>query len=82
MRSTQILGEIRSRANIVFKLRENREWCHALLTHPSSETVIQKSEAIGLLPLLPSSERVTDSDVHRAQGPCGLPKWVMDAGLN
>lgn len=66
MRPTQILGEMRSPADVVFKLRANRKWCHALLlTHPSSGTVIQKPEAIGLLPLVSRSKRVTDSDVPR-----------------
>lgn len=49
----------------MFKLRGNGKWCHALVTHPSSGTVIQKPEAIGLLPLLSRSGRVTDSDVPR-----------------
>lgn len=61
----KILGGIRSPADSVFKLRGNGKWCHALVTHPSSGTVIQKPEAIGLLPLVSGSRRVTDSDVPR-----------------
>lgn len=40
----------------------NRNWCHALLTHPSG-TVIQKSEATGQLPLVSRCRRTTNSDV-------------------